>query len=387
MKMSLVTCIANLLRKHGRPEDDIKYYERAISGHTLDSIKIVLLGQDPYKDVSKRTGLSFSYPPGIMASGSVRDLIIAAIKGKLDHTDIDVEMIRNGDLTSWSEQGVFLLNVCPKVESEITKDELRVWNDITRELLTAIRLDNPVAIGILLGKKAQKFDGILPYNLSWDHPSRLSTINNDPENPRHWSHCECFWRANEILIENKIFPVIWSSVLYSPHIQTHPKLIMYGRHDKLWLFTDGGASNNGKSGARARWAFIIKDSYGLEIMSMVREYTDNATNNTAELKAILFGLKWVHACPEIYKSVEVVSDSEYSIKSITEWYSQWESKGLLGVKSNTDLIGKIVKVVKTLGIQIKWTHTRGHQKAPKSDSPYDEYVWQGNKDVDELCGY
>lgn len=383
--MSLSKCISNILRKHGRPESDLNYYTHAIKGHTLDSIKIVLLGQDPYKDATKRTGLAFSYPPGVLAGNSVKDVIIAAIKGTMEHTDIDVEMIRNGDLTSWSEQGVFLLNVSPKVESEITKDELNTWHAITRELLTAIRLDNPVAIGILLGKKAEKFNGILPHNLLWDHPSRLSTINNDPSNPRHWNHCHCFWRANEILIENKIFPIIWSSVLYSPSIATHPSLVTYGSHDKLWLFTDGGATKLG--GARARWAFIIKDSYGLTVMSMVREYTDNPTNNTAELKAILFGLKWIHACPEIYKSVEIVSDSEYSIKSITEWYPQWVTKGILATKSNTDLIGKIVKTVESLPLNIKWTHTRGHQKAPKSDSLIDEYIWQGNNEVDELCGY
>lgn len=383
--MSLPGRIINILKKHGRPESDIKYYEAAIAGHTLDSIKIVLLGQDPYKDPTKRTGLAFSYPPGMMATASVRDIIIAAIKGKGNHTDIDVDLIRNGDLTSWSEQGVFLLNVSPVLASET--DDITVWYSITRNILTAIAIDNPVAIGILLGNKAQEYDNILPYNLKWSHPSRISTINNDVTDPRHWNYCDCFWKANEILIKNKIFPVVWSSVLYSPDMVTSPDLVVYGRHDKLWLFTDGGTTNNGKANAKSRWAFIIKDSYGLTVMSMVREFTENATNNVAELKAIYHGLEWLHAKPDRYKSAEIVSDSKYSIDAINVWYPQWVSKGILATKCNTELIGKIVKLTKIMPLPIKWTHTRGHQKAPKSNSLDDEYIWLGNSEVDKLCGY
>ena len=77
------------------------------------------------------------------------------------------------------------------------------------------------------------------------------------------------------------------------------------------------------------------------------------TNNTMELKAILVALISIK---KPINSLEIVSDSEYSIGVLTK---SWKPK------KNIELISKIkkqiIKTQKLVGSLIKWTHVRGHQ--------------------------
>ena len=77
------------------------------------------------------------------------------------------------------------------------------------------------------------------------------------------------------------------------------------------------------------------------------------TNNTMELKAILVALISIK---KPINSLEIVSDSEYSIGVLTK---SWKPK------KNIKLISKIKKQIietqKLVDSPIKWTHVRGHQ--------------------------
>lgn len=71
----------------------------------LSKIKVVIVGQDPYHQKGQAMGLCFSVPIGIKIPPSLKN-ILKEIKQKSGH----------GDLTSWTEQGVFLLNTSLTVE-------------------------------------------------------------------------------------------------------------------------------------------------------------------------------------------------------------------------------------------------------------------------------
>lgn len=77
------------------------------------------------------------------------------------------------------------------------------------------------------------------------------------------------------------------------------------------------------------------------------------TNNTMELKAILVALISIK---KPINSLEIVSDSEYSIGVLTKFWKP---------KKNIELISKIKKQIietqKLVDSPIKWTHVRGHQ--------------------------
>lgn len=358
-----MTSLIDKLVNIGAPRE---LYEEACGSIMSESVKIIILGQDPFVDETKRTGMAFSYPEGQRPSDSNLSIIIAALKGKDSHDSVDVDRIVDGYLGSWSDQDVLLINAIPVLGEEAK------WVEMTRNILYHINKWSPDAICIFLGSKAAKYSGYFKNELFWAHPSKRSIINNDPSDPRHWNHCTCFQDANDMLIANRMFPIIWSSVL--------------GRRT-LYIFTDGGATKNGKANCRATWAFVIKDPHNKIIMSRAKEFTEGATNNVAELMAINRALDWVSASPEIYDKFTIVSDSRYSIDSITIWYASWVKKGLLGEKSNTELIGKIVNKLKTLRKTktIEFVHVRSHQKKPSGGREL--FLWQGNSDVDKLCGY
>ena len=130
------------------------------------------------------------------------------------------------------------------------------------------------------------------------------------------------------------------------------------------IFVDGSCRGNGNGGIGVLW---------LKNGEKVQEYSKGfkgVTNNKMELIAIYVALKSVKK--EI-DSLEIVSDSEYSIGVLTK---PWNPK------KNVELIAKIKKQIdetqKLVKTPIKWTHTRGHQKD-------DTELTKFNNSVDKLA--
>ncbi len=98
------------------------------------------------------------------------------------------------------------------------------------------------------------------------------------------------------------------------------------------IYTDGGASptNPGPSGS----GLAIYERGNLEPILVYGGYNKMATNNIAELKAILFAIKiWINISNKGDRLV-IFSDSSYSIESITRWAYGWKKKNYFGVKNS-----------------------------------------------------
>lgn len=88
---------------------------------------------------------------------------------------------------------------------------------------------------------------------------------------------------------------------------------------KVQLFTDGGCSGNPGPGG---WAFILRHA----ATSKAKESSGadpNTTNNRMELLAVIRGLEAL-TCP---CDVEVVTDSEYVGKGLSQWMAKWKTNG------------------------------------------------------------
>jgi len=84
----------------------------AAFAHTrFDDVKVVIVGQDPYHGPGQANGLCFSVANGIKIPPSLRNIY------KEIEADIGLPMSKNGDLSSWAKQGVFLLNTTLTVRS------------------------------------------------------------------------------------------------------------------------------------------------------------------------------------------------------------------------------------------------------------------------------
>ena len=93
------------------------------------------------------------------------------------------------------------------------------------------------------------------------------------------------------------------------------------------IYTDGACSNNGKKTAKAGIGVYIED-----ICNISERLIGLQTNQRAELYAILKSLQLINI--EEYKTINIYSDSQYSINCITKWIYGWLKNNWLDKKKN-----------------------------------------------------
>ena len=116
----------------------------------FESVKVVILGQDPYHGSGQAHGLSFSVQKGIPLPPSLKNIY------KELQEDIGEDLPTEGDLSHWAKQGVLLLNTVLTVEEgNANSHKGKGWERLTNRLIESLNeLKHPV-IFILWGKPAQ----------------------------------------------------------------------------------------------------------------------------------------------------------------------------------------------------------------------------------------
>ena len=167
----------------------------------FESVKVVILGQDPYHGFGQAHGLSFSVQKGIPLPPSLRNIY------KELQEDIGGELPTEGDLSHWAKQGVLLLNTVLTVEEgNANSHKGKGWERLTNRLIKSLNeLKHPV-IFILWGKPAQDKEKLItnPNHviLKAPHPSPLSAY-------RGFFGSKPFSRVNDILIQQGQTPICW----------------------------------------------------------------------------------------------------------------------------------------------------------------------------------
>ena len=127
---------------------------RAFQMCPLESVKVVILGQDPYHDGSA-TGLAFANDGG-RVSPSLNN-IIQAVRNDFGAVSVDKS------LESWAKQGVLLLNTALTVEKGKAGSHINMWMPFTRDIITRLSVEKPDLIWVLWGKKAQEYEKHIMY--------------------------------------------------------------------------------------------------------------------------------------------------------------------------------------------------------------------------------
>lgn len=164
--------------------------------HTaFNAIKVVIIGQDPYHGKGQANGLAFSVTGGIKLPPSLKNIF----KELKNDTGIDN---RNGDLTHWAKQGVFLLNATLTVrESSPGSHQQKGWEQFTDTIIKMINEKRSDVVFLLWGKFAQEKANLIDpkkhYILKAPHPSPFSAHQG-------FFGCKHFSMTNEYLrIHNK----------------------------------------------------------------------------------------------------------------------------------------------------------------------------------------
>lgn len=124
--------------------------------------------------------------------------------------------------------------------------------------------------------------------------------------------------------------------------------------NKLNVYTYGAANPNPGMGG---WAFVVVNNN--EVIDEDCGIITSSTNNQMELIAVLKALDWLISNDII--CADIITDSQYAQKSITEWYQQWERSGKLHKKQNIDLIKNAVSLYARGNYQLKWMSGRSGQ--------------------------
>lgn len=125
------------------------------------------------------------------------------------------------------------------------------------------------------------------------------------------------------------------------------------------IYTDGGCEPNpGKAGSGLA---LYKDGVLAELYYGL--FNPNGTNNTAELNALYQALLLAEHYLSQGKSVHIHSDSQYSIKCISEWAYGWKSKGWVkktGEIKNLEIIQQAHTLFDSLKDRLKLSHVSAH---------------------------
>ena len=166
-------------------------------------VRAVILGQDPYHEPGQANGLAFSVSRGVKLPPSLQNIY------KELEADLGVPAAKSGDLTSWAQQGVFLLNTVLSVRAHAANSHKDFgWQSFTDAVIAALaELPQPVAF-VLWGAQAQKKAALVeksPYPrlvLQSPHPSPLSVY-------RGFFGSRPFSQINAFLVSYGFSPVDW----------------------------------------------------------------------------------------------------------------------------------------------------------------------------------
>lgn len=166
----------------------------------FDQVKVVILGQDPYHNPGQAMGLCFSVPKGIKTPASLINIY------KELKSDMGCVIPSHGDLSSWAEQGVFLLNAMLSVEQNLAGSHKNYgWQDFTDRVIRILSEQKSGLVFLLWGNFARNKRVLIDSNkhliLESAHPSPLA--GNAFQGNKHFS------KTNEYLINQGKNPINW----------------------------------------------------------------------------------------------------------------------------------------------------------------------------------
>lgn len=181
---------------------DISSIFRAFNLCSFATVKVVIIGQDPYHGYGQANGLCFSVPDGVKHPPSLRNIF------KELEQDLKKTIPDSGDLSYWSTQGVLMLNATLTVrEGQAGSHQQQGWEQFTDAVISIISELKQNVVFLLWGgfakKKATKIDTQKHYLLYAGHPSPLSA------NRGYWFGNSHFSKTNALLLKNNIPIIQW----------------------------------------------------------------------------------------------------------------------------------------------------------------------------------
>jgi uracil-DNA glycosylase len=173
----------------------------ALNSTPFDSVKVVILGQDPYHGPGQAHGLCFSVPDGVASPPSLVNIF------REIESDLGLPPPSSGNLQAWADQGVLLLNAVLTVErGQAGAHQGKGWERFTDRVVSELNRGREKLVFLLWGSYAMKKGAVIDRDrhlvLKAPHPSPLSAH-------RGFFGCRHFSKANEWLGRQGEKPIRW----------------------------------------------------------------------------------------------------------------------------------------------------------------------------------
>ena len=168
----------------------------------FDDVRVLIVGQDPYPTPGHAVGLSFSVAPDVRPLPRSLDNIF-----KEYATDLGHPAPSTGDLTTWSQRGVMMLNRVLTVRPGAPASHRgKGWEAVTECAIRALVARPQPLVAVLWGRDAGTLKPMLTgercLTIESVHPSPLSAS-------RGFFGSRPFSRANQLLTEVGSDPIDW----------------------------------------------------------------------------------------------------------------------------------------------------------------------------------
>ena len=179
-----------------------KYIFEAFNRTPFDKVKVVILGQDPYHEPNQAHGLCFSVRKGVPVPPS-----LVNIYKELEQEYGTPFQGRDGDLTSWADQGVLLLNATLTVAAgNAGSHQGKGWEMFTDAVVAKLAEQREHLVFLLWGSYARRKGAFINRQrhlvLEAPHPSPLSVF-------RGFFGCGHFKQTNDYLAAHGLAPIVW----------------------------------------------------------------------------------------------------------------------------------------------------------------------------------
>lgn len=174
---------------------------RAFSLTSLDNVKVVIIGQDPYHGEGQANGLAFSVRKDIKTPPSLKNII------KELCYEYKTKQPKSNDLSGWAKQGVLLLNAVLTVRKGNPNSHAgEGWEYFTSKIIESISMQRKKVVYMLWGRYAQKIE---KHILSDDNLILKSTHPSPFSAHRGFFGNNHFLKANKYLQENGRETIRW----------------------------------------------------------------------------------------------------------------------------------------------------------------------------------
>ena len=168
---------------------------------SFESVRVVIIGQDPYHGEGQAHGLCFSVPQGIRKPPSLVNIF------KEINDDLGLKIPEGGNLEKWAKQGVLLLNATLTVRANTAgSHQNKGWEQFTDAAITKLSQMKTGLIFLLWGNYAIAKKALIDpgrhHILTAVHPSPFSVH-------RGFFGCGHFSKTNEILRRQEKAEIDW----------------------------------------------------------------------------------------------------------------------------------------------------------------------------------